>query len=460
MSFKSGLRSVNINIVKLEKTSEMDRPMLENLPLEVWYIKLIKKKVLLTKIIYDFQIILKIFNMLYLNELLTASLVCTQWNTLTKHPLVVKKYMIYIQNEEQMETLLQSNRFLPNIIFSFHPRNDNQLPVYNKFWEKYLNNIEYVCLDAIQDIDRIFKILSKSRTLKTLEFRRINYLFNLGRLEEKEPISINRLLFGDYYFEDLTIPMKILSLIPRLEGLQLKTGVIENSFLLYLRNPEFTSTLRFFDLSLDIHQFSSRYVRNVFLKFFQLTHYDLEHFSFSFNKTVFELNDHKMMIKFFLTQRNLKSLRFLTCGEIVIFDKLITGLPKLKYIGVETQSEIDPLIMYPSYRYLISKLKKFWNLESLEIHLRKYYDESYPIFESLTRPCRLKKLLIVKSDLGKTKRLLSLMKFLTMLTVLKITESNITDQLLQGIFQHLLNLRDLILISREDVSTFILLKRI
>lgn len=397
-----------------------------------------------------------IFNLLNLNELLTASLVCIQWYAISNHPSIAKKYMFNVNSENQMESLITSNRFFSNITFGFHLRNCNQLPLYHKFWKNHLNNIEYVCLEGIQDINLILNVLFRSHTLKTLEFRKINYLFSLGNVTgDKQTCSITKLSFGNLVFDNLKVPMKILSLIPKLESLQLKTFKMDSSFLMYLGNPEFTSTLRSLDLFCDVYSFSSKYVRKNFLNFLRFKHFDLEHFSFSFKTIVFTQNDQRKIVRFFLTQKNLKSLKILTCGEIVIFDQLISKLQNLKKIGVEIQSEIDPYLMY-SNEFLLEKFKIFWNLECLEIYLNKFYLFTYPIFDSLTGPCKLKNLHMIRSDLTK---IISRMQFLTMLTVLTITDSYITDPLLQSIFKYLLNLRDLRLISTHDVSTIFYQKK-
>lgn len=348
-----------------------------------------------------------------------------------------------------MESLTTSNRSFSHITFGFHPRNSYQLRLYNKFWAINLNNIAYVCLDEINDISLILKVLLGSQTLKILEFRKMNYLLSLEILSgDEQTCSITNLLFGKYLLDDLNVPMKILSLIPKLESLQLKTCKIDSSFLMYLRKPEFTSTLRSLDLHFNIHKFSSKYVRNFFLNFIEVKHFDLEHFSFSFQTMVFTQNDHREIVRYFLTQKNLKSLKILTCGEIVVFDQLISELPKLKKIGVETQSEINPYLMY-SNEYILEKLKSLWNLECLVIHQSKFYLSTYPIYKSLTGPCKLKKLHINRSNLN---QIIRPMQFLTMLTVLTIKNSSITDQLLQIIFEHLLNLRDIRLITALDVS--------
>lgn len=369
---------------------------------------------------------------------------------------MVKRYVINVNTEQQMESLLKSNRSFPNLVFGYRPDLD-QLSLFHRFWEAFLNRIEYICLDGFQDVNLIFKTLRRSQTLKTLEFRKLHFLIRLGDLstEEDSMSSITRLSFGDHKFYDLQIPMKILSIIPKLESLQLKTKQLEPSFLVYLTNPEFTSNLKSLDLFFDVHHLISiQSVRNFFLKFSQTKHFDLENFSFSFKTLVFTQDDHRQIIDFFLTQKNLKSLKMFTCGEIVIFDELISALPKLKHIGIEIHNEFDPLIMN-SKQFFVENFKKFWNLESLELHMEVYYRYAYPIFDSLTEPCNLGKLVIVRSDFATNNELTSRLRFLTSLTDLTITESYITDSLLQNIFEHLLNLRDLRLESRREYVSIV-----
>lgn len=384
-------------------------------------------------------------------------MVCNLWYSVTQHPSLAKKYSIYVYSKNQMKRLVQSKRFFSNMIFSVPSTN----LIYNKFWKINLNNLQYVCLDGINDINLPLKFLLKSKSLKTLELRRINYFFSLGNLEvDQQTCNITKISFGDYLCDNLKLPLRILSVIPKLESLQLKTCKMDVSFLAYLENPNLTSTLKNLNLFFDANTLPSIDVRSSFLRFLKVKHFDLEHFSFTYNTMVFKKSDHKKIVRFFLTQKNLKSLKILTCGEIGLFDELISGLPNLKSIGVMAQSEYDPYLLHCYDCYLI-KFDKFWDLDSLEIHLRQYFQYSYPIFESLKRPCDLRKLHIVRVNVKRMVLIGRKMPFLTKLTVLIMTESTITDGLLQLIFENLLELRELRLISRgEDVSLifFFLLK--
>lgn len=362
---------------------------------------------------------------------------------------MVEKSKIFIQTEIQIIRILESKKYFKNVIFGYNPANPNTnllepngLRFYNKFWKVNSENIQYVCLDGITNLNLIFQALFKLPNLKTLEFRNCKN-FEDVIFDKPGKLNISSLLMGDdpqfEYMEEGEMSW-ILSVIPKLERLQITSTKMDRSILRYLRNAESTASLKYLNLEFLNKELRDQNVRKFLFKLIRIKHLDLEYFRFEFlpHPIGFESFEIDEIVTFLTTQINLKTLKLNIPGISMSYEKLLNHLPKLKSLRIDGKIN----------NYNISSvqsLKPFWKLKGLEISFNSCTIE-LSIFDSLDEPSQLKHLHIFFTDRARNRAfddLLSRMHFLPILSCLRFDSCKFSNTLLQSICQNLLLLKEL-----------------
>lgn len=395
------------------------------------------------------------------NDLQRASLVSRQWYSISQHPSMVKKSKIFIKTDIQIIRILESKKYFKNLIFGYNPINPNSfdgLRLYNKFWKVNSENIQYVCLDGITNLNLIFQALFKLPNLKTLEFRNCKN-FEDVIFDKPEKLNISSLLMGadpQYeYMEDGEMSW-ILSVIPKLEKLQITSTKMEKCILRYLQNPDFAESLKYLDLHFVAGEYHE-HIKKFLFKLIKIKHLNLEYLKFKFHPKLlkFSSTEKTEIVKFFGSQKNLQTLKFESPELIMQYDMLFRQLPKLKSIRIEVKSEFsDTSILSEN---LLENLKKFWKLKGLEITFKcSTLPFEFPIFDALNEPSSLKHLHLFSKN-NNFDNLISRMHFLSMLSCLRLESCDFTNDFVQGICKNLLSLKELRLHNNNSTTVSLII---
>lgn len=380
------------------------------------------------------------------NDLQRASLVSRQWYAISQHPSMVEKSKIFIKTEIQIIRILESKKYLKNLIFGYNPINPNSsdgLRIYNKFWKDNSENIQYVCLDGITNLNLIFQALFKLPNLKTLEFRNCKN-FEDVIFDKPAELNISSLLMGPdpqyEYMEDGEMSY-ILSVIPKLERLQITSTKMEKCILRYIQSPDWAASLKYLNLQFIAGEYHE-HIKKFLLKIIKIEHLNLEYLKFKFHPKdlKFSSTEKTEIVKFFATQKNLETLKFESPGFILHYDRLFRQLLKLKSIRIEVKSESETSSVCEN---LLENLKKFWKLKGLEMTFKcNTFPFEFPIFDALTGPSSIEHLHLFSKN-NNFDYLMSRMHFLPMLSCLRLESCDFKNDFVQGICKNLLSLKEL-----------------
>lgn len=321
---------------------------------------------------------LKIFENLDGNSILTASEVCTKWYELTQYKTIVKNTPpAVIYQSEKLDWFVRSKRKLNyylEITDVFNPMICCMEPILQNIHSMLFYFIEFPSyMNFIRDMGKLKNLRQlylRGCTFLNVDIsRNENFTINITYLElacvsDSESIPVNHLL----------------SCIPKLNCLDFflqhnNHEAIEHSVLNYLENIKLTENLRMLDLTLQGGG-------NVLSKVFKLKHLDLKTFKYKSNQNVRNLNE---MTKFILSQKRLSKLHLMDgdyCPKIL---KICKHLPNLKHLlfclnnvslecyekyEIENLWKLDSLIILNANKDLFNKLPK-------EISLKKLYLYGY-----------------------------------------------------------------------------------
>lgn len=358
---------------------------------------------------------------------------------------------MFIQTEEQMKSLIKSKRHFVNLIFGYNPQYD--LLVYKEFWKTFADTIQYVCLDGIKNLYVIIDGLSKLSNLKTLDFRNSKYFDEILHCDTTDDhddlpvLNISTLLMdAQPYYEYMKDGEMgyILSVIPKLEKLVIRTTSICKDLIKYLQNPEVSSSLRHILITFTDDLMYSNEIKTFFLDLIEIKHFNLETLHYSFdpdNLISYNLYERREIINFVVQQKNLKDLKISGIDLPAIFSTIFPKLPNIEEVEFEIMNpnSIDELTL-PS---LMENFKTMWKLKRIKFYLHHQGIE-YPVFETLNEPSELTYLSIWA--VGPIKGLTILeqkLRFLPNLTSLSMQCGVIMNSFVQIIFVNLVSLRKL-----------------
>lgn len=398
-------------------------------------------------------------------SILAASSVSQQWLALTQTKEIIKKLTFFVQTEEQMECFIKSKRNFINLIFGYNPHNPNHetqtiddFPILKQFWSTCCNNVQYVCLDGINNLYLAIEGLSQLKNLQTLDFRNSKYFLDIPHLPEisKCTLSISTLLLNadpHYEYMDNDEMEFLLAVTPKLKKLVIFSSKMSPFVMKYLQNPELASSLRHLELRFSTQNEDADHIRRFFLDLIEIKHFNLEFLEYGFphdTQIQYTHSERVKIEKFLIQQKNLKELKISGSELTEICCKLVfPKLPRLQVARLDVtiyNSDDDTWpISLASKNAFLESFKLFWKLKEVEFQYFTGYE--HPIFDSLIEPSVLRSL-IIWSTIQTVAGLATLensLKFLPNLTNLNMTSCVIKDSFLQSIFQNLLSLKTLTL---------------
>lgn len=296
---------------------------------------------------------LKIFENLDGNSILSASEVCKKWYEVTQYQTIIKRTPpAVIYHKEKLDWFVRSKRKINcylEITDAFNPMLRSMEPILSNINSLLFYFIEFPSyMNFIRDMESLKNL--KQLYLRGCTFinvdicRNKNFTVDITYLElacvsDSESIPVNHLL----------------SCIPKLNCLDFflqhnDHEAIEQSVLNYLENIEQSKNLRMLDLTL---QGGGNVLSNVF----QLKHLNLTSFKY---KSIKIVKNFKEMTKFILNQKNLIKLHLMDgdyCPKILKICKFLPNLKQLLFCLNNVSSEC----------YEKCDLKNLWKLESLII---------------------------------------------------------------------------------------------
>lgn len=296
---------------------------------------------------------LKIFENLDGNSILSASGACRKWYEVTQYKTIIKRTPpAVIYEKEKLEWFVRSKRkinYYLEITDAFNPilrsmepilENINSLLFYFIEFPSYMNFIR-----DMESLKSLKQLYLRGCTFLNIDIcRNTNFTVDITYLElacvsDSESIPVNHLL----------------SCIPNLNCLDFflqynDNEAIEQSVLNYLENIELSKNLRMLDLTL---QGGGNILSNVF----ELKHLDLTSLKYKSKKIVTNV---KEMTKFILSQKKLIKLHLMDgdyCPKILKICKFLPNLKQILFCLNNVNSEC----------YEKFDLKNLWKLESLVI---------------------------------------------------------------------------------------------
>lgn len=296
---------------------------------------------------------LKIFENLNGNSILSASRVCRKWYEVTQFKTIIKRTPpAVLYQKEKLDWFVQSKRkmnYYLEITDAFNPMLRSMEPILENINSLLFYFIEFPSyMNFIRDMDSLISL--KQLYLRGCTFINIDitrteqFTVNISYLElacvsDSESIPVNHLL----------------SCIPNLNCLDFflqhnNHEAIEQSVLNYLKNIELTKNLKMLDLTLQGGG-------NILSKVFQLKHLNLTSLKYKSKQIV---TNFKEMTNFILSQKKLIKLHLMDgeyCPKIL---KICKFLPNLKEI-LFCLNNVSPEC------YEKFDLKNLWKLENLII---------------------------------------------------------------------------------------------
>lgn len=414
----------------------MEKRNISDLPPEASYFNKLDLNKKLIKKTFELQILIKIFEQLESPEIFKVSEVCKNWLNIAQHPTIVSKTIVRLHS-------LENNRFLKSWRkFNFKLSIDTHLPdKYFEFKKKFFENIIEIEFDRIYlpSLDILRQYLENLTNLKSLSF--IDCRFQNLTTSPDVLISLNvtSLLFKGSFLKAIVVDY-ILSITPNLKILTANLFEADyiKTIVRYGKNPELTKSLR----ELSIYNGT----RTDFCDLFQSKHLNLHKFVWN-SQLCRRPNENLQSLDIFLTnQSNLKELNLNVnpSATQLLITPVIWTLNTLEHLTFDYRSEYMESLNF----------KPFWKLKYLKI----VYANSN-IFKSLTTSSQMESLTLESfcEDINETE-ITDKFEFLTNLKVFNLYLGHISlsesfyigNEMLQTIFRHLINLRELDL---EDSTT-------
>lgn len=289
-------------------------------------------------------------------------MISKHWYSASQHSSIVKKTIINISSESSIKLFLDSSRYVKNLGFSYNPAGENVSESYQLFWNKYSDDLKYVCLNKISNYFQIISGLSKLKHLETLELIQCNFIADDSRVYVDFKLDISTLILDKRSESPRGSSMTkaqaehFFNLFPNLRTLKYYCDALYSpqkeigiSIVNYLQNPEVTKSLK----SLEFCAESLTQSPSFFGSIFEFQHLDLKEFKCHINPFRGVVMD-----KFIISQRNLKDLQ-VYCQSAVQLSEVVPKLPKLEYLAMNLYKENNQL----NAEDLTEKFQVFWKLK-------------------------------------------------------------------------------------------------